>query len=215
MKRLLILVNIFLGAIVYSQKIGIVYNINPQMGYTALKGAFKAKAIAEQELDFHLIDFLSDYFKSSGIDFEVRYDFEFSKLEYMNNDFSQKKYVEYTNQYCEQNSLDKIIIVRRNNHYKVTDPVGMYHGLEYDFGVSMLTLYKKRAMFYYNFLLISHNRGEHSFSRRLRPHYLTHKFDNVFSDDNYLLKDFSVVEYYLPIFKGKIKQELDNFLSNN
>lgn len=145
-KKFLILVKLFLGIIVYSQKIGIVYGINPQMGYVALKGAFKAKAIAEQELDFHLIDFLSDYFKSSNIDFEVRYDFEFNKLEYMNdNDFSQKKYVEYTNQYCEQNGLDKIIIIRRNSYYKVTYPMVIYHGLEYDFGVSMLTLYKKTS----------------------------------------------------------------------
>ena len=203
----LILSSIF----VCSQKIGIVSDINSKMGYTFLKGTFKATPVVQKDLDFDFMVFLKDYMKKNNYSFEIKNNFDFSKLEDINLQTSNKKELEYVNQYCEENGIDKLLIIRKNTSYGRSDILGM-NDLSYNYGIATLSFSKKRALFFSNFLIFPFTKGNNGFKDVFTTSRLTHKFDNDVYDENHLLKNSSVLDYYLPIFKEKLSEDLQNSL---
>ena len=95
MKKILNLFLSLMPIFMFSQKIGIVYNINPKMGYTYMKGVFKAVPVLQEEMNFDFIIFLEEYLQKKNLTHELRNDFDFSKLENVDLRYSNKKETEY------------------------------------------------------------------------------------------------------------------------
>ena len=98
-----------------AQKTGIVSDINYQMGYVYLKGAFKPKALAENDLSFNLLTYLTDYLNKKDIENKELENFDFKELEYFSQRNKYKKMVAYAEDFCIKNNLDQIIIIRKEN----------------------------------------------------------------------------------------------------
>lgn len=193
-----------------AQKTGFVSEINAKMGYVYLKGALKPKVLGENDLEFDLIPYLSNYFNKKDIKNEELENFNFAELEYFSERYKYKKMVAYAEDYCAKNNLDLIIIIRRKNAYTLTDPMQMFHGFDHDYGIATLSIYDKRPMLFYNFSLISYVNGSNDFKVLLAPGYNNHKFDEVvFDKEHYKLVNNKVLEYFRPLFENILSKALD------
>jgi hypothetical protein len=193
-----------------AQKTGIVSDVNYQMGYVYLKGAFKAKVLAENDLNFNLLTYLTTYLTKKNIENKEFESFDFKELEYFSQRYKYKKMVAYAEDFCVKNNLDQIIIIRKKNAYTLTDPMQMFYGFDHDFGIATLSMYDKRPILFYNFSLIKYLKGSNDFKILLSPSYKNHKFDDVVLDkENYRLINDNVLMYFQPVFETVLNKGLD------
>ncbi|RQO77841.1 hypothetical protein DBR40_07680 [Pedobacter sp. KBW01] len=180
------------------------------MGYVYLKGAFKAKVLAENDLNFNLLTYLTTYLNKKNIENKEFESFDFKELEYFSERYKYKKMVAYAEDFCVKNNLDQIIIIRKKNTYTLTDPMQMFYGFDHDFGIATLSMYDKRPILFYNFSLIKYLKGSNDFKILLSPSYKNHKFDDVVLDkENYRLINDSVLMYFQPVFETILNKSLD------
>ncbi|AZI69738.1 hypothetical protein [Cloacibacterium normanense] len=192
-----------------SQKIGIVSNINPKMGYVFLKGSFKAKAEIEKELNYNYLVFLEDYLNKNKYSFQKYEDFDFSKLENIDLKYSNVKAIEYINQFCNEKGIDKILILRKNTAYGRSDILGI-NDLNYNFGIATLSHTKKRALFFSNFLVLPYSKNNKDFTNIFIPENMNKKFDfEVYDSNKNLREENKIIEHFLPIFKEKMIEDLE------
>ncbi|SDD11160.1 hypothetical protein [Pedobacter soli] len=193
-----------------AQKTGIVSDVNYQMGYVYLKGAFKTKVLAENDLNFNLLTYLTTYLNKKNIENKQFENFDFNELEYFPQRYKYKKMVAYAEDFCIKNNLDQIIIIRKKNAYTLTDPMQMFDGFNHDFGIATLSMYDKRPILFYNFSLIKYLKGSNDFKILLSPSYKNHKFDDVILDkENYKLANDKVLMYFQPVFETILNNGLD------
>ena len=211
MKKALKILLLFLSVSIYSQKIGVVYDINPQMGYVYMKGAFKAVPVLQENVDFNFIMFLEEYLQKRNINYELKNDFDFSKLENLNLKFSNKKEIEYVNKYSEDNGFDKILIVRRNTNYDNAALVLGIDTFDYDFGIGTQSLSKRNAFLFTNFLIFPYKKGDKAFKNIFGYFFKSRKFESVY-DENFKLKNEEVFPFFLSTFKQEIEKKIEEFI---
>lgn len=204
--KILISINLF-----SQQKIGLVYNINPEMGYVFFKGVFKATPIIEEKVGtFNMVKFLEEELrKHDDIYSEVRFDFNFREVNQIGVLGYTKDIKNYLNQYCEKNNLDGVLAIVRNEYYRLSNPLQIYHNLGYNLGIATFSIHKNRAILYYNFIMFFYMKEDQSRSFIVTPSYKTHKFENQVYNDNYLLNNNQVMDYYLPVIQEILKSPLN------
>ena len=179
------------------------------MGYVYLKGAFKAKALNEYDLDYHLADSISVNLKRRNIKNQVFDTFDFEKLQ----DFSRhtsNKMVSYAEDFCVKNNLDRLILVIKKDAYTISDPMQMFFGFDHDYGIASLSMYDQRAMLFYNLYVVCFTKGKNKFEKILNPSYKSHLFSSVLFDKEKLtLINDEVEPYFKNLFDLKIKETLD------
>ncbi|KQM78106.1 hypothetical protein ASE74_15465 [Pedobacter sp. Leaf216] len=193
-----------------AQKTGIVSDINYQMGYVYLKGALNPKVLAENDLDFNVLTYLTAYLNKQNVQNEQFENFDFKELEYFDRRYKYKKMVAYAEEFCIKNNLNQIIIIRKKNSYKMADPRQMFYGFHHDFGIATLSMYDKRPILFYNFSIIRYLKGSSDFKVVLTNSYKNQKFDDVvFDKENYKLINDKVLTYFQPVFEALLNKALD------
>ncbi|MEJ8597575.1 hypothetical protein JSO62_02535 [Riemerella anatipestifer] len=199
---------------IYSQKIGIVSNVNPTMGYVFLKGAFKVVPVYQENLHFNILNFLEEYLKKENYSYEFSDSFDFSKLEDLNLKYINKKEIKYINEYCEKYGYDKILILRKNTNNTNYHGGYMYgiNDLNSNFGIAALSSSKKRAFLFTNFLFYTFHKGDNDFKNIFGYVFTNHKFEESIYDENMKLVNQSTILYFLSEYKNIITNDFDKFL---
>lgn len=210
MKNIFSLLIFFISYSSFAQTTGIVSNINPQMGYIYLKGAFNPKALHENDLNYSFSDSIATYLEDRNITTKILDSFDFAELEYFSERIKYKKMVAYAEDFCQKNNLDRIIIVRKKNAYTISDPMQMFDGFIHDYGIATLSIYDKTAMLFYNFSIIGFTKGEKDFRIFMGPNYKSHKFEDILFDKvKYTLINKNVEPFFKNLFKDKLMKGLE------
>lgn len=210
MKIIFTILVFFIPLCSIAQKTAIVSDSNYQMGYVYLKGAFKPKVLAENDLNFNLLTYLTTYLNKKNVENKELENFDFKELEYFSQRYKYKKMVAYAEDFCIKNNLDQIIIIRTKNAYTLADPMRMFFGFDHDFGIATLSMYDKRPMLFYNFSIIRYLKGSNDFKVLLEPGYKNQKFDDVvFDKENYKLINDKVLIHFQPVFEAILNKALD------
>ena len=210
MKIIFTILFFFVSLCSIAQKTAIVSDINYQMGYVYLKGAFNPKVLGENDLNFNLLKYLTTYLNKKDIEYKELENFDFTELEYFSQRRNYKKMTAYAEDFCIKNNLDQIIIIRKINAYTLTDPMQMFNGFDHNFGIATLSIYDKRPMLFYNFSLIRYLKGTNDFKVILTPSYKNHKFDDVvFDKETYKLINDKVLIHFQPVFETILNKALD------
>jgi hypothetical protein len=221
MKRLILILSILIFNINYSQKIAVVSNINPIMGYTFAKtGLISFKPQIEDDLDFNLNDYTNEIFKDKNLDVKYFEDFNWDNLGYFDDYSKSKPILDYLQSYCNKKEIDELIIFRKYNSFKLIGVLDMFFYFKHNFGILTLNSYKKRALFYFNFGVYKYSLKENViYLPNLKKGeyidaYLTKKFDSeVFNQDTKKMSNSTmIIDYYLPQFKNYIKNTLYHLL---
>lgn len=216
MKKLFTLVIFFIFIFIDAQKIGIVYDINPSLGYTISRNFPSFKPISEQKLDFNYIDFISDYLSSQNVEYKIYDDFDFSYIDFINRNSIQKNQINYVNNYCKEKGLEKLIIIKKNNTYSgVLDTMKDLHNNTYNYGFMTLKQYKKRSLFYVNFLVLEYNLGDKNYDNFINTVFINKKFKEELYKEDFTFKNDIAMNYHLNLFKENAKKSFDKLIKIN
>lgn len=193
-----------------AQTVGIVYNINPTMGYSFCKGLFKFEVLNQHDLNYNVVNYIESYMNNKKIPNKIFDDFDFSAIEYFTERIKLKKMAEYVENYCEKNNLDRIIILRKNNAYTSTDFMRTLHNFEHDLGIITFNLEKKKTLLYYNYVIINYTKGSRKFKAVLRSNYKSQKFEEpIFDSVKLNLVNNNVFNYHVTGYNSIISRFLD------
>lgn len=167
----------------YAQKIGIISDINPQMGYVVFKGEFfNEKPILEKDVDYNFIKFLENHFQSKNIHTEHFYNNLFTD-ERMS--YESKSAILDLKKICSENSFNKIILVLKNTQYiDVNDPMLLYKNLSHDLGFETHKKTSTRALLYGNFKIYVYDFSNNKLNLIINKVYIVHRFKQPLFDKN-------------------------------
>lgn len=215
MKKILILILLFFIRFTYCQNIGIVSNINPKLGYTHAKaGVIKFNTIFEKELDYNLIDFIEQTIIGQNKNKVKLNNFNWNNLGYFDKSTTAKPILDYLNNYCKNENIGELIIVRKVNSFNLIGPMDMFFDLNHNFGLMTFPSSQNRVLMYYNFEIYKYSLNENKIylpilkKNEKMDVYLNKNFKEPIYNNEKLLKDKTAQNYFLPIFENFIKSSI-------
>ena len=189
----------------YLQKVGIVSEINSQMGYAVFKGELLTeKAILEKDLDYDLIDFLHQYYKGKNI---ASKDIDPIGLSFPEIPSYE---IERYRELCKENNINQLLIISKIKYFSPDDAMVIYESLNHELGIEAYVKTKTRAMMYGNFRIFLYNLGDHTIKDVVNKVYIPHRFKNpVFDEKNYDLINDEVKKLLVEDLEKKITGKMD------
>ncbi|OCK50301.1 hypothetical protein BA768_20405 [Chryseobacterium sp. CBo1] len=193
----------------YSQKVGIISDINSKMGYVVFKGElFTEKPIFEKDINYDLIDFLHQYYTDKNISSKNINPTGIS----FNGVFSKE--IERFRNVCKENNLDQLLIISKNKSYTSNDPMLIYSSLNHELGIEAYVKTKTRAIMYGNFRIYLYNLADHTIKDVVSNVYIPHRFKGpVFDDKNYDLINDEVKKLFADDLEKLVTRKMDKFYS--
>lgn len=201
------------------QSIGIVSNINPNMGHIHTKSGLKFNPIFEKDLDFNIENIISNTLTENQKEFSYFSDFDWEKLGYFTDKTKSKPILEYLQLYSKKNGIDELFIIRKLNHYG-SFGLGGFHNFNYNIGILSLPSNKKRSIFFYNFEIYKYSIKDNKIyfpllTKNERVDTFTIKnFSEGIYDENIQLYPH-IIEYYSSSFTKHIKTSIIKLLNQN
>jgi hypothetical protein len=128
MRFLSVFFTIIFCSIFNAQNIGLVSDINPQMGYTNAKdGVIFLNPVLEKDLDFNILDFTIDTLKKNNKLIKLYNEFNWNGFEVFDDFRTRYKKLKYLKSYCESKNIQELFIIRKStskqifNSYKMFD----------------------------------------------------------------------------------------------
>ncbi|WP_415328724.1 hypothetical protein [Chryseobacterium sp. MMS23-Vi53] len=181
--RILILFLSIFANFFYTQKIGIISDINPQMGYVVFKGEFfNEKPILEKDVDYNFIKFIENHFQSKNIQTEQFYSNHFTDYKMF---YESKSAILDLKKICSENNFSKIILVLKNTQYiDVNDPMLIYENLNHELGFETHKKTPTRALLYGNFKIYVYDFSSNKLNLIINKVYIVHRFKQPLFDKN-------------------------------
>ena len=221
MKKFVLLLFLIFINFFYAQNIGIVGNVNPKLGYSHTKAAIKFTPIFEKDLDYDLNDFINTTFSQANKTTVHFNDFDWKTLGFFDEFTKSVPILDYLKNYCESKKVDQLFIIRKVNSFKLIGPMDMFFNFKNNFGIMTFPNSQKRAFMYYNFAVYKYSLKDNKiYSPLLKKNermdvYLNKSFENAIYDDNKMLKDNRVTDYFIPIFENFMKNSFLKLLNQN
>lgn len=192
----------------YSQKVGIISEINSKMGYVVFKGElFTEKAIFEKDLEYNFIDFINKYYKERNITPKNIDEFPFS----MN--FITSDELKYFQNLCKKNDIDELLIISKNKYYFENDPMSIYKNLNHELGIEAYVKAKTRALLYGNFQIYVYNLKNHNVKTVINKVYMIHRFKNPVFNESYNLVNKDVEKLFADDLEKLITKKMNKYYS--
>jgi len=193
----------------YSQKVGIISDINSKMGYVVFKGEiFTEKPIFEKDINYDLIEFLHQYYTDKNISSKNINPIGVSFNGVFSNEIERFRHV------CKENNLDQLLIISKNKSYTANDPMLIYNTLNHELGIEAYVKTKTRAIMYGNFRIYLYNLANHTIKGVVSNVYIPHRFKSpVFDDKNYDLINDEVKKLFADDLEKLVTRKMDKFYS--
>lgn len=203
---------ILLSLSCFGQKIGLVSDINPTMGYAHMTGVVSPKPVYQESMRYNFFDFIKSNLKTKDLEIELYRGFNFENLAYLNPHSPTKKISKYVRDYCESNNIEKLIIVNRRNLYTTIETMRMFHQLDYDYGIVTTNYSKKGAMFYLNFYVSIYDFKNNKFHKS----YGSKIFSKTMSEATYDPEKLTLTNNNLyGFFVEKLETQLKSYMHQN
>lgn len=194
----------------YSQKTGIVSDVNPVMGYVITKGElFTEGAFLEKDLDYNIMDFFAEYYKKQNKEYSFPENFEF----WSENLLYEEGY-EYLKTFCTQKNIDQLLIIFTNKNYMANDPMLMYRSLEHQLGIEAYKKTPTRAVLYGNFRIYLFDAASDRLKTVANTIYFPHRFKaRIFDKENYDFTNSEAKEIFVNDLETFLTKKLDKHYS--
>lgn len=181
--RILLLVLTFFVNFFYAQKIGIISDINPNMGYVVFKGElFTERPILEKNVDYNFIEFIENYFQSKNVQTESIYTNHFNDQDLV---YKYKSAITDLKKICTENNFSKIILVLKNTQYiNINDPMLLYKNLKHELGFETHKKTPTRGLLYGNFKIYVYDFSSDKLNLIINQIYILHRFKQPLFDKN-------------------------------
>lgn len=202
------------------QSIGIVSNINPNMGHIHTKSGLKFNPIFEKDLDFNIETIISNTLTENQKEFSYFFDFDWEKLGYFTDKTKAKPILEYLQKYSNEKGIEELFIIRKLNSYRITDISAYSYYFNYNAGILSFPAYKKRCVFFYNFIIYKYSVKDNSIyipllekSERINDMSIKKFPENVYDENQQLYPH--IIEYYTTAFNKHIKTSIIKLINQN
>ena len=146
---LLVLLSTSIFLNIFAQKVGVVENYNSELKHAHLKGFWNYHALNIENLGYNISPYIDSLGQESKLDLKKLDNFDFSELNYFDSRYGNKRIEKKLNEYCKQNGIEALIIIRSQNMYHTLDPLKNTFGNDFDFGI-LSHKGNKKMMRYYN-----------------------------------------------------------------
>ncbi|MEL5901171.1 hypothetical protein AAEZ35_01870 [Elizabethkingia anophelis subsp. anophelis] len=198
MKKLFLFIILFSSAYLFSQKVGLIYNIDSMITSSVGKGIISEKLINIKPTEINVINV-----------FEKNLDIkEVAMLKPFKKDVYLKK--EQLKDICLQNNLDVLIVLQNPIIYKSGSPAQLALQSQTNFGITVIS-FAKKSVFAYSIMEMSifsvkkDDFIKYRFSKRFDPAPIK-KFDKKLIDDDLNLISDEHLNYFKPILSDIMKE---------
>ncbi|MCI9844854.1 hypothetical protein [Flavobacterium pectinovorum] len=202
----------------YSQ-VGIISNINENMGYFNSDKLSKIKTNVEYSLDFNIKDLTVKILTEEQINYKFL-EYDFANIEKLNDLRSiDKNVIETISKFCNENSIQDLLIFRKITHYDAFYATDLFFNTEHNFSIFTINSYNaNKGFFFSNFRIYHFNNLTKEFilptiKSKIKLNTLQlEKFENpVYDLESKKIINEKVSEYYINEFQNSITDALKSF----
>lgn len=188
----------------FSQNVGLLYNINPEVKSFLMRGTFSPIFEQEKPVGINIIGITDSVFKSEGLNFK--------HIELLDTIVSVNK--KFLKAYCIENELDYLIFLENPEntlaYRKYDGNASMVLNSGCNIGIATFKIAKSKATVFYrfNFLVYSLNKngiinyGDYQISKNFTDTFNDLlKFEEKLVDDDNLVISNSHITYFKPTIK--------------
>jgi hypothetical protein len=220
MRFLSVFFTIIFCSIFNAQNIGLVSDINPQMGYTNAKdGVIFLNPVLEKDLDFNILDFTIDTLKKNNKLIKLYNEFNWNGFEVFDDFRTRYKKLKYLKSYCESKNIQELFIIRKSTSKQIFNSYKMFDKLQHNFGILTVNSAKKNVYLYSNFHVYKYSaKSEKIYIANLDEAddlnvYINKKYDEKYDKFSKLLPNNIAIDYFSTYFKNYYSKTLLQLLN--
>lgn len=225
MKKLGLMLLLVAGQALFSQKVGMASNIDPDLWYFNTKKLGKIIPQKEVKTQYNIFnDVVDPLFKEKNIDYRML-PLDFWKIAKLGPSKNVNDGVIATlDKFCEENGVDVLYLFRKVDLYDSFYSQDLFDNLSFNYGVFSIDSYSpKRGLFFSNFHIYKYDRNTKDLTFSVQRKdidvklntFHEQKFDQPIYDvqtKDLINPDFP--KFYYDKFKKTIKTELLNLMNN-
>ncbi|MDY3530276.1 hypothetical protein PG593_10875 [Riemerella anatipestifer] len=222
MKKIFLLILIFLITISNGQKLGIVAKYDSELKHIHLKGGYNYDVLNIENLHYDIKPFIDSLIIDNNLINNEINDFDFSILYDYVPEQPNKKIKEYLKNYCLSKDFNALFIIRSNNLFNSLNPLKTTYKYNFDYGILTMKGKKKQYVYYNNidflYYVLEDNRLTYPVMKRdLRlsfPLIPKKSSETVYDENDLTLNDSKNIKVdFLNELKKKIKANFDHIIT--